>query len=623
MVAVIGLLLFMRTTGPTPPGEIPLFDFTGGREELRLTLLHTNDEHSALLPHSQATGYGPEEEVPVIGGSSRLATAVAQLRGEKEAQEEPVLLVSAGDFLGGSPYAWLALQGFAPEINIMQEIGYDVVTLGNHEFDFGADVLARYLMAAGYPEAGEKTALVATNTNVPAVHPLADVGLERTRLVELENGLKVGFLGLLGRGAQAVIADHSPVTFSAPTEAAREAVAELREQEADIIIAITHSGVREDRLLAQNVPGIDIIVGGHSHTALEEPLWVGGTYIVQAGALLSHLGVLEIGFDPERSSVRLLNEETGRPYLIPLDGVFPLHPDIEPSLFEYTEELDRFVQELTRDAFGHIMDPVAYSAFALPGESAMRETTFGNFVTDAMRMVVEEKTGEEVHFALQTNGQIRGALIPGKLEYPPEGITFYDLAVTSGLGRGPDGRPGYPLVSVHFRGDEIRRLLEFSSYLAQFRGNSYFLQVSGLRFDFDLNRSVLFTVPFLELPVPSLQGVRNVEVYEGMGFQLPQDELYSPLESDKLYHVVTSSRLINSLLSVRSMVPDFLGVVPRDGQGRPISEIGEAVIQIEGEALKVWEVLAHYAAAQPALPGNGTPWIPDYYAYPSGRIYQD
>lgn len=615
------LLFFATPTNESPPAlESPLLEWGWGEEELHLTLLHTNDEHSALLPHSQATAYGPEEEVPMLGGASRLASAVAQLRETKEEEGEPVLLVSSGDFLGGSPYAWLALQGFAPELNIMKEIGYDVITLGNHEFDYGTGVLAHYLAAAGYPEVAADTALVASNTRVPAEHPLSEKGLQRTHLVELENGLKVGFLGILGRAAQAVISDYSPVTFTAPTAAARGAVEELGQKGADLIIALTHSGVREDRMLAQNVPGIDIIVGGHSHTELEEPLQVGETIIVQAGALLSHLGVLEISYWPESGEVRLRNEETGRPYLMALDGSFPLHPALEPSLLEYTEELDRFVKQLTRDAFGHIMDPVAYSAFALPGESALRETTFGNFVTDAMRMVVEEKTGNRVHFALQTNGQIRGALIPGKLEHMAEGITFYDLAVTSGLGRGPDGRPGYPLVSVHFTGNDLRRLLEFSTYLAQYRGNSYFLQVSGMRFDYDPQRSVLFTVPFLDLPVPSLQGVRNVEVYEGDGYQLPRDEFYTSLQGDKLYHVVTSYRLLHSLLSVRSIVPEVLGVVPRNEQGRPLQKMSEAIVQVDGEELKVWEVLAHYTAAQPVLPGKGLPRIPDYYAAPSERI---
>ncbi|HHU82111.1 MAG TPA: hypothetical protein GXZ26_03835, partial [Firmicutes bacterium] len=165
--------------------------------EFYFTILHTNDEHSALIPHSAAVDYalaleGNVHANPAVGGFARLAGAVKQLREEKTGQGEEVLLISAGDFLGGTPYSWLALSGQAPELLLMQSIGYDLVTLGNHEFDYGPEVLAGYLQAAGYPEAAAGMPVVATNTMPPADHPLAAVGLTRTHLVELANGLRVG-----------------------------------------------------------------------------------------------------------------------------------------------------------------------------------------------------------------------------------------------------------------------------------------------------------------------------------------------------------------------------------------------------------------------------------------------
>ncbi len=621
-MVLVAILLVAGLSGNEEAGKelslaAPSFE-PGRQEKLHFTILHTNDEHSALLPHSQARGYGPESEAPIVGGAARLAAVVSQLRESKKTQDEQVLLVSAGDFLGGTPYGWLALQGFSPELSIMKQIGYDVVTLGNHEFDFGPDVLARYLGAVGYPETGSKMALVASNTHPPADHQLAEVGLEKKHLVELDNGLKIGFLGLLGSAAQAVTPDPDPVFFSHPFQAAEETASFLRQDGADIIVAVTHSGYREDISLARNVSDIDLIVGGHSHTVLEEPIITAeGTIIAQAGALLSHLGVLELAYNPFNEELSLRNQETGRPHLLPLDSNLPLYPGLEPYLLEYTDELDRFFAQITRETFGHILDPVAYSAFPLPGEKALQETVFGNFVTDAMRMVVEDKTEDQVDIALQSNGQIRGALIPSTLS---GGITFYDLAVSSGLGRGLDGRPGYPLVSVYFKGGDLWRLLELSTFLAQHQGNSYFLQVSGLRFNYSPERAVFFTIPFIDLPIPTFRGVRDVEVYTGDGFQTLGDKRYEPLEPDKLYRVAASYRLLNSFARVASILPAPVGIVPRDEDGHPVTDLAEAVVEIDGKELKVWEALIEYAASYPVDSRVGVPSIPGSYSIPSGRI---
>ncbi len=590
-------------------------------KELFFTLLHTNDEHSALLPRSQVTRYGPGFEGPLAGGSARLAAAVSQLREIKKNQDEPLLVLSAGDFLGGTPYGWLALQGYSPELNIMRQIGYDVITLGNHEFDFGPEVLARYLQAAGYPETGQTMTLVASNMLFPDDHLLGEMGIRQTHLVQLDNGLQVGFLGLLGHAAQSVTPDPAPVRFTSPFPAARESVLALKEEGADIIVALTHAGLSEDIRLARNVQGIDVIVGGHSHSVLEEPFVVEeGTIIAQAGALLSHLGVLELGYNPQSGELRLRNQETGRPYLLALDHHLPLYPALETYLIQYSEVLEQYFQQLTRNTFGSIMAPVAYSAFPLPGEESLQETAFGNFVTDAMRLVVEEKTGSKVDVALQSNGQIRGALIPSTLS---GGISIYDLAVTSGLGRGLDGRPGYPLVSVHLKGEELWRLLEFSSFLAQAWDNMYFLQVSGLRFHYSPERAVLFHLPFLDVPVPSLRGVRDLEVFTGEGFQTLQDQRYEPLQGDQLYRVAASYRLMDSFAEAAKFLPAFLGIVPRDEDGLPLDDLREALVTVEGRELKVWESLVEYASSYPIQEEILVPFIPGSYAVASGRILQN
>jgi 5'-nucleotidase / UDP-sugar diphosphatase len=243
-----------------------------GAQQLHVTFVHTSDEHSAVLPAPLVDH--DSDPTSTIGGFARLATAVERLRARADSVGEPLLLTSAGDNLSGTPFAWLALDdGTAgTELRLMLELGYDAITLGNHEFDYDSYRLARYIAAAGYPAAAGQTVLLATNTLPPPGHPLGELGIRRTHVRDLPNGLRIGFLGLIGRGAARFATLAPPVEFGdAHTEAAA-AVAQLREAGAHIVVALTHSGVDEDRALARAVPGIDIILGGHDHRLIEAPI---------------------------------------------------------------------------------------------------------------------------------------------------------------------------------------------------------------------------------------------------------------------------------------------------------------------------------------------------------------
>jgi 2',3'-cyclic-nucleotide 2'-phosphodiesterase (5'-nucleotidase family) len=234
---ILGVALFLGVQGN-------LRLYAGKTEELYFCILYTNDMHSELIPHSPAVDYLPGEENPAIGGFARLATAVDEIRHNKSKDDEQVLLLDAGDFLGGAPFAWLALNGSAPELTIMQEMGYDAVTIGNHEYDYGPDVLVQYLLQAGYPEAHQETLVLASNTETSSDHALAVCNLYRNSgIFELENGLKVGVFGILGKDAILVTGDSGDVRFLDQHQTARRMVDELEEQGADVVVAISHSGV--------------------------------------------------------------------------------------------------------------------------------------------------------------------------------------------------------------------------------------------------------------------------------------------------------------------------------------------------------------------------------------------
>jgi len=597
---------------------------SGETEELYFCILHTNDMHSELIPHSPAVDYHPEKEDPAIGGFARLATAVDEIRENKRKEGEPVLLFDAGDFLGGGPFAWLALNGSAAEPTIMQEMGYDAVTIGNHEYDYGPDVLAQYLLKAGYPEAHQKTLVLASNTEAPPGHPLAARSLYRnTGMFELENGLKVGVFGLIGKDAILVIGETGDVQFLDQHETARQAVDEMKEQGADVIVAISHSGVDEDRELAREVPGIDVIVGGHCHTALYKPVLQCDTIIVQAGSLGEYLGQLELAYNTDTGIVRVRNEENDHPFLIPIDSSFACDPEIDTLVQEYTLDLNAYIEEVTSGEFDDVMSTVASSDFVLSNLPPLSETALGNFVTDAMRFVAQEFIGERVDIAGQANGNIRNSIFPGTMEYSAGNISLYDIIEATGVGRGLDGRPGCPIASVYLTGEEVRRVLEITILLQEFMGDSYFIHFSGLRYSYNPTNAVLLTVPFVNLPVPTTRAVTSAELYTGDEVQPVNSEKYIPLKrgDEELYHMVTNAYLLLFLPLVTDMLPQ-LEVVPKnaDGEPVPLDKIDELIIRhADGRELKVWEAVVIYAAAQ--MPGvDGIPQIPDYYEDVAGRI---
>ncbi|MFU8796207.1 MAG: bifunctional metallophosphatase/5'-nucleotidase [Dehalococcoidia bacterium] len=596
----------------------------GENDELHFTILYTNDLHSALIPHSPAADYHPGPDGSTVGGFARLATAIEEIRENKMARDEPVLLLDAGDFLGGSAFAWLALRDHSPELALMQRMGYDAVVIANHEYDYGPDVLAQYLLRAGYPEAHGSTLLLASNTEAPEDHPLAARDVYRnTGLFELANGLRVGVFGLMGETAVLVIADAGGVRFTDPYEAARRAVEELRRQKADIIVGITHSDLDEDRQLAREVTGIDVIVGGHCHAALHRPVRQGSTIIVKAGQLGEYLGQLELAYNPNTGRLRVRNEENNWPFLVPIDGSSACHPDIEALVREYTLILAEHVSEVTGSTFDDIMSTVARSDFVLSNQPPLSETPLGNFVTDAMRLIAREVTGKRVHIATQASGAIRKSIFPGTMEHSAGNITLYEIVEATGVGYGLDGHAGCPIVSLYITGEEVRRLLEITVLLQEYAGDSFFLHFSGLRYSYNPANAVFMTVPIIDLPIFTTRAVTRAELYTGDGLQDAADGGYVPLKrgDDRLYHVVTDAYLLYFLPMVTDLLPS-LEIVPKNATGEPVTldRIDELIVHhADGRELKVWEAVVRYAATQPMGP-DGLPRIPDYYADTAGRI---
>ena len=260
-------------SGPVPVNDGPL----------ELIILHTNDLHDQLMAWGPSADFSPATagDDTTQGGFSRLAALIQRERAA--ATGTPVLLLDAGDFLMGSLFSWLGPTE-APALTLMQRMGYDALTLGNHELDWTPDGLAGVLAAA--VDRGFSSPLLATNLVFPPgaatnLEAFATAGRIRRKLVKtMANGLKVGIFGLLGEGAAANAPLAGPLTFGDAVATASALVQELRQQDdVDLVICLSHGGVDEtgageDAALAAAVPGIDVIIGGHTHVALSPPVQV-------------------------------------------------------------------------------------------------------------------------------------------------------------------------------------------------------------------------------------------------------------------------------------------------------------------------------------------------------------
>lgn len=218
----------------------------------RLVILHTNDTHSRIEPLPPT-----DRTAPGMGGVVRRASYINQVRSENE----QVLLFDAGDFLQGTPYFNL-FKGEV-EIKAMNLMHYDAATLGNHEFDYGLATLEKVVRQAAFP-------IVSSNYDFSGT---ALAGLVKPYLVLKKGKLRIGVIGIDVQPKGLIAADnYNGMKFLDPEETANNLAEKLRrEEKCDLIICLSHLGYSADVRLAESSRNIDLILGGHSHTYLQEP----------------------------------------------------------------------------------------------------------------------------------------------------------------------------------------------------------------------------------------------------------------------------------------------------------------------------------------------------------------
>jgi 5'-nucleotidase/UDP-sugar diphosphatase len=497
-----------------------------------LTILHTNDHHG----HFDKFDAYPAIDV---GGLAAQSTLVNIVRAEVEKSGGWTLLLSAGDINTGVPES--DMLDAEPDFKIMNLLKYDAMALGNHEFDKPREVLLKQKQWAEFPFLSANVINRGTGETLFDPYIIKELGK-----------LKVAIFGLTTEETPNLVlpSNVEGLEFRRPTETTKRLVPKLRQQ-ADAVIALTHLGFYEksggrykaegDFALAREVQGIDVIVGGHSHTEVKEPKVIGGTIIVQAGEWSKYVGRLDLTIDSDADKVTDYEYQ-----LIPLNMKRRVKYKNQ-NYYMYTDKgyvEDKQILEAMKpylEAADEVLaQPVGEALVKLDGDRKRirsQETNLANLITDGMRA----KTGADVAF--QNAGGIRADVAPGT-------VTYRDILKVQPFGN--------TLVLMDMSGKQIMDLLSYSASIKQ--GHGAFLQVSGLRWTNNKERA------------------ENVLVGG------------SPIELDRIYKVVTNSFMAaggDGYTMLKKLPQLDTGFVDADALREYIAKLGKVELKTEGRLIIV------------------------------------
>ncbi|WP_172296662.1 bifunctional UDP-sugar hydrolase/5'-nucleotidase [Pseudoruegeria sp. HB172150] len=420
--------------------------------EYKITILHTNDFHARFEPISKYdSGCSAEDNDAgeCFGGSARLVTAM-------EAAKERAgnyLLVDGGDQFQGTLFYTYYKGKAAAEM--MNKMGYDAMTVGNHEFDDGPEVLRGFTEAVEFP-------ILMSNADISG-EPLLTDAIQKSIVIE-KDGEKIGLIGLTPQNTDELSSPGPNVIFTDPADAVAAEVEKLQADGINKIVVLSHSGLPVDMHVAEAVPDVDIIVGGHDNSLLSNtiegakgpyPVMVGNTAIVQAYAYGKFLGELNVTFDDDGNIV----EAMGEPIL--LDGTVEEDVTTKDRVAELAVPLDEIRNKV-----------VAETADAIEGSRDVcraMECAMGNLVADAMLDRVKE---QGIDFAIANGGGLRASIDAGEVTMG-EVLTVLPFQNT--------------LSTFQVTGETILAALENGVSEVE-EGGGRFPQVAGMSFTFDLSK---------------------------------------------------------------------------------------------------------------------------------------
>lgn len=566
-------------------------------EPKQLDILFTHDTHSHLNSFTTIVN-GEKKEA---GGFAKLKTLI----NEHKKVNPDTLVLDGGDFSMGT-LIQTVYDTEAAELRMLGQIGCDVTTLGNHEFDYQSKGLADMLNVA--KNSGDTVpSLVLCNVDWDAME---EAGLSegqkqiqsafekyqvRDYVVVQKGNIKIAVLGVFGKDAL-VCAPTCELVWKDPVKAAKQTVEKIKKKEkVDMIACVSHSGTwddadkSEDEILAKEVPDIDLIISGHTHSQLDKPIQHGNTYIVSCGEYGKNLG-----------TISMTQKDDGR-WKATSYELIPVSDEVNPD--ETTQaKIDALMDTVDINylaKFGYTRkevlaeNDIEFNSLDEMG-TKHEELNLGDIISDAYVYAVENSDnydGDPVDVAVVPSGTVRDTYAKGE-------ITVESVYNSFSLGIGKDGLEGYPLISAYLTGKELKLVAEIDASISDFMTIAR-LYCSGLNFNFNPHRMILNKVTDCYLT--------------------GQDGKREEIQDDKLYHVVTDLYTGQMLGSVMDISYGLLSIIPKDKEGNPIEDLEEYAIMEENQELKAWVAIARYMQSFDDTDGDGIANVSEYYATTHGR----
>ena len=562
-----------------------------------LRILFTHDIHSYLDPSTGIIDGKKQSH----GGAAKLAHLISENRTDN------TLIVDAGDYAMGTLYQ----AGFtenAYELRMLGKLGFDVTTFGNHEFDLGGYGLAKSLDSAR-KLAGEEgdTLPEIVQSNIDFTGELTPeqqalktsmeaYGVQPYTIKEI-NGIRIALFGLEGIDSLEC-APTSGQKWTDYIEAAQKTVSEIGDK-ADLIICLSHAGTDsngegEDIELIKKVPGIDVLISGHSHTSYPEALTVNDTILGSSGCYLQNIGLmdLEISLDPEADTAGSSGTDSKKVKLadyrlLPVDGTVPEDPEVKQELNKYKQSItDTYLKEYAGG--GHPDDIIAFSEADFISVEEMQERheefNIGNLIADSYMHEARANGINDIDVALVGLGTIRGTILKGP-------VRLSDAFEICSLGAGSDGSAGHPLIGAYITGAELKLFVELDASMGPMV--SYIkMSYSGLEYRFNEDRMLLDRVTDIHIVRPD--GTRE------------------EIDDEKLYKVSCNMYAANMLGMLNGLTNNTLTIIPKNPDGTPVEDMYTMALKNkDGREIKEWVAFRNY------LEDLGT--ITEDMAMPKGR----
>jgi 5'-nucleotidase/UDP-sugar diphosphatase len=569
--------------------------------EKKITILHTNDLHSRLMGFSPESAYSSTSvnDDKTVGGFARIASIIES---EKNASEGITLVVDAGDFMMGTLFPCLEKKsGF--QLRLMKEMGYDVLGLGNHEYEFGPEWLASVIDISA--KNGKIPSLLTGNARFDkndkrddALEKEVSDSLLRRKVIITKDGIKIGFFSILGKNAVSVAPNAEPVAFEKQISFAKKMVKELKSEKCNIVICISHSGVAKDKNgewggadveLAKSVKGIDIIIGGHSHTKLDQPIIIKGIPIVQTGEFGKYVGALSLSYSSKKLKIEGYR-------LIPVDDRVMGDEKINRLIEDQKEKINL---EILKPLGLNYNRPVAETVFKIESNETgdYFNSNLGPFIADAIHYYVNKHNSKGTDLSMVAEGMIFDKIVPGILTVP-------DIFRVMPLGSGNDEIPGYALSRLYITGRELKSVLEILQIAGKSDAENY-CYYSGIRVGFNPGRGLFKKIRKIEIVHPD-GSISNVDFSK---------------RNKTLYSITADSYMLKFIGIIKKMSFGLINVVPKDEEGNKIKDMKTIVIDMDGKRSgvqegKEWLALIEYLNSMNDTNGSGVPDIDEKYKFP-------